>query len=236
MTRPLPQIDLVRVMPLDRIEKKKALERIKFFRPTLTYAPVRASNGDLMNMQPGMFEAVPASWDQVQFDITKKSKHEDEKNTNLVVAKLLFDDTKLKNRTSFHQEFFPLKIGMNAGVTLWNNLYYIENSTPIFPFIDPRRNQGLNSNARDVAFSLMHQRIRVDGSDFENAQFAIYQFPHFGKDERHLKLHTSEKAQLYSYEQLEQMIVEVYQLWEEVLAEREHEKRKTAGGSRGSLL
>jgi hypothetical protein len=149
---------------------------------------------------------------------------------------LLFDDTNLKGRTSFHQEFFHLKIGMNAGVTLWNNLYYVENSTPIFPFVDPRRNQGLNSKARDVAFSLMHQRIRVDGSDFENAQFAIYQFPYDDNEKRHLKVHTSEKASLYSYEQLEQMIVEVYQLWEEVLVEREHEKRKSAGGSRGSLL
>jgi hypothetical protein len=234
--RLLPQIDLVRAMPLDRIERKKSLEQISFFRPPLTYNPMRASAGDLMNMQPGIFSAVPATWKQIAHDVTNRSKHAQERDQNLIVAKLVHDDTAKRDITSFHQEFFPLKIGISSGVMLWNNFYFIDQEVPVFPFFDPRRTRGLNTQARNIVFSLMHQRIRVEGSDFESAEFAIYRFPVNDGDDRYLRIYTSEKAEFYPYDQLEQMIVEVYAQWEEVLAEREHEKRKSADGKRGALI
>ncbi len=233
--RLLPQIDLVRAMPLSRMEKRALLQKVKFFRPTLSYRAVRAVTPDLFNVRPGCLEPTTSCWSEIANAISSRCLHEAERMQNLAVGKQVFEDSTQRRLTGFQHQLFPLKIGISGGVVLWSDFYVVVDGVPVFPFIDPRRSNGLGPIARNVAFSLMHQRIRADGGDFASAEFAIYKFPSEGSESRRLSIYSSDGAEMYSYDDLEQMIQEVYEVWEEVLSDREAEKRRAAGGRVGSL-
>lgn len=53
--RRLSEINLARIGPLDKEEKMHRLRVLKAGRPPHTYNPLRASLGDILNLQPEMF-------------------------------------------------------------------------------------------------------------------------------------------------------------------------------------
>jgi hypothetical protein len=55
--RRLSEIDLARIAPLAAEEKLHRLRALKEGRPPHTYNPMRASLGDILNLQPEMFGA-----------------------------------------------------------------------------------------------------------------------------------------------------------------------------------
>lgn len=234
--RLLPPIDLARIMPKDVQEKRVQLRQVRFGSPLISYNPIRSCIADILNVQPGVFEARQAPWKEISKRIASQSRHKSEFDKNIEIAKILHNYSKQQQLISYAQEFFPLKIGISTGVTFWWDLYYIEHDTPVVPFFDPRLTRGLDKDARNVVFSFMHERVRAPGTDLENAQLTIFKFPRNADDERALKIFSAEDAELYSQEQLEQMIIETYEIWEEVLRERELRVRKTAGQKKGSLL
>ncbi|MEM6665608.1 MAG: hypothetical protein AAF638_04330, partial [Pseudomonadota bacterium] len=102
-------------------------------------------------------------------------------------------------------------------------------------FIEPRRNQGLTAEGRRFAFSMMHERIRAADEDFAAVRLTIFQFHAPSDGRRAVRLHTDEGVELYSRDELEQMVASTYEMWREILEEREREARKRATGT-GPLI
>ncbi|WP_232831419.1 hypothetical protein [Pseudogemmobacter bohemicus] len=102
-------------------------------------------------------------------------------------------------------------------------------------FIEPRRNRGLNAGGRRFAFSMMHERIRTADEDFAEVRLTIAQFGDPSDDRRAVRLHTDEGLELYSREELEQMVASTYEMWREVLEERERKARDRTTGT-GPLI
>lgn len=91
-TRPLPDLDVARIAPLPRDQKRRALEGMKLGRPPYSYDPMRQSILDIMSTEAGPLASVPrAPWSVIEAAIRRRSRSSDEENTNVSVAKALYD-------------------------------------------------------------------------------------------------------------------------------------------------
>ncbi len=82
---------------------------------------------------------------------------------------------------------------------------------------------------------MMHERIRAADEDFADVRLTILQLGDPSDDRRAVRLHTDENVELYSREELEQMVSSTYEMWQDVLEERERKSRGRATGT-GPLI
>jgi hypothetical protein len=233
--RRLPEIDLARIMPLPIEEKRVHLEIQNLGYPPLSYNPTRAALEDIFNVQGELIGVGPVDWKIIEQVVAKDCRNETERRHNLVIAKLLHNHTCENGIWARRKDFFPLKIGLSQGVRFWWNLFFVDEEKAVVPFVDPRLSRGLNREGRRVAFSFMHERVRMPGSDLEDARLAILQFPKNKFGVRELHLHYDDGVELIPHEQLEGMLNETYEAWTAELANRGAQKR-SASGSPGGLF
>lgn len=236
-TRLLPDIDVARIAPQHDDMKRKSLEQMKGGFSTFSYKPVRACFSDIFNIQPDLeFGAVePTPWAVIEAELKKRSRPGEEFTYNRRVALGLYDFATSGRVFGRRQEFFPLSMGMGQKITLWLPMILAIDERATALFIDPRRTRGLTAEGRRFAFSMMHERIRAVDEDFADVRLTIVQFGDPSDDRRVVKLHTDEGVELYSREELEQMVASTYEMWREVLEEREREARGRATGT-GPLI
>ena len=235
-TRRLPEIDLASIAPLPPDQKRRALEALRLGRPPYSYAPVRFSLSNILNLEAGMFEDVGrVPYARIAEAISKKAKSAAEEAANLRVASGLYafaTNTRLRGR---RQDFFPMAIGVGASVVYWHSAVLMVDDRPLVPFFDPRRSKLLTRVGRQFVFSTMHQRIREDSPDFTDVQLGIFQFEKTDEGPRPPRLYTDDGVELFGLDQLEQMVGETYEIWNEVCEGREAETRRR-GGAGGTLL
>ena len=133
------------------------------------------------------------------------------------------------------QEFYPLSMGMGQKVTFWLPMILSIDEQASAIFIDPRRTKRLTADGRRFAFSMMNERIRAADEDFADVRLTIVQFGDPSDDRRAVTLHKDEGLKLFSREELEKMVASTYEMWREVLEEREVKARGRATGT-GSLI
>lgn len=234
--RPLPEIDLASIAPLPTDQKRRALVALRLARPPYSYSPVRFSLSDILNLDAGMFEDIGrVPYTRIAEAISKKAKSDVEEAANLQVASGLYTyatESKLRGR---RHDFFPLAIGVGTSVVYWHSAVLLVDERPVVPFFDPRRSKLLTRLGRQFAFSMMHQRIREDSPDFSAVRLGIFQFEKTDKGPRPPRLYTDDDVQLFSLDQLEQMVAETYEIWSEVCEGREAETRRR-GGASGPLI
>ena len=236
-TRLLPDIDLARIAPQRDDMKRKSLEQMKGGFSTFSYKPVRACFSDIFNIQPNLDlgAAEPTPWPVIEAELRKRCRSDEEFTFNRRVALGLHDFTRSGRVFGRRHEFFPLSMGMGQKVTLWLPMILAIDEQASALFIEPRRNRGLNAEGRRFAFSMMHERIRAADEDFADVRLTIAQFGDTSDDRRAVRLHTDEGIELYSRDELEQMVASTYEMWREVLEERERKARGRATGT-GPLI
>jgi hypothetical protein len=234
----LPDIDLARIAPQRDDMKRKSLEQMKVGYSTFSYKPVRCCFSDIFNIQPeldfGLAEPTP--WAVIETELRKRSRSDEEFTYNRRVALGLHDfagSGRVFGRR--HDEFFPLSMGMGQKVTFWLPMILAIDEQASALFIDPRGTRGLTVEGRRFAFSMMHERIRAADEDFAEVRLTIAQFGDLSEDRRAVRLHTEEGVELYPREELEQMVAWTYEMWREVLEERERKERGRATGT-GPLI
>ena len=87
---------------------------------------------------------------------------------------------------------------------------------------------------------MIHHRARVLDPDLADAELAVFAFPVVtgpdGVERRKLRAYFAGADPLFSYEQLDRMVIETYEIWQQVLAERQDKVRRASGGKKGDLL
>jgi hypothetical protein len=229
----LSEIDLARIGPLDSQEKRHRLRLLKFGRPPHTYAPLRSQLGDILNLQPEMFGSSTdfTPWETIAAAIQKMATSESEAKFNLAVAKSLYDYALEKKIRSYRKPVGAWQVGYGQSISYWWNLYTVLEDQPCFIFADPRISNALTRDGRRFALSLMHERIRVPDPDFAGARLVVAQFGKGVGGARSVRLFDAAEVELFSFDQLNEMIDETYRIWIEVLHERAGEERRKAGGS-----
>lgn len=233
--RLLHDIDLARIAPLPHEERRRRLEQLRTGWPTLSYGPLRRSLGDIFNVDLGLFGPVtPLPWDKVARAVAGNSRSTEECEANLAVAEALHDYASRNNLTGRRQEFLSLPLGEGTRVTYWIPLVLGVNGRALVPFIDPRRSsKRLTAAARRFVFSVMHERIRAADPDFVDVALGVFQFGVDDDGKRHPVLWTDDGVDLYSFEALDQMVRETYELWWEVCEDRTTQSRRKGTGTGG---
>lgn len=233
----LPEIDLARISPQPPEAKWRALEQFRIRFPPHSYAPVRASLSDILNVEAGMLAPLPRTpWSKIAESIHKASRSEDEETANLQVGKGLYsfaDSAGLRGR---RHDFMPLGFGIGKKVVFWHNSVLTLDGRATIPFFDPRRTKSLTAVARQFVFSVMHERIRAADPDFAGVAFGIFKFAITDDEERAPIIHLDEGIPLFSFDDLQYMVEETYVMWREVFMDRTAEARRSSGGSGGELL
>jgi hypothetical protein len=235
--RRLPEIDLARIAPLQAGERRRQLEQHKAGRPPFSYDPLRQTIHDVINVTPDLFgpaEATP--WPKVEQLIWRRSKSEDEYNSNIVVARSLHTYAIAEEIRARQQEIRSLPLGIDLRVTYWWPFVMVIAGRALIPFFDPRRSRRLTNIGRRFVLSMMHEAIRVPDPDLAGVQLGIFQFEPVEDGVRFLKLYTDEGVPLFRFDELDEMICDTYATWAEVLGERETEARRRGSGSRGPLI
>ncbi len=234
--RRLPEIDLARIAPLTTDEKYIALRRQKVANPPYSYDPLRGVLSDILDVEyPLTGRAAPTSWEKIDRKLVSLARKPEELKANRKLAEMLYHHAVAEGLKGRSEDFFPFPIGMTGKVRYWFRLSYIRKDRLVVPFLDPRKQNSLGPKGRRFAFSMMHQAIREADPDFEAASFEIVHFGRAMNGGRTMNVYSDDTVELFSFEELDAMVRETYEIWAVVLREREEEARKAAGSRRGPL-
>jgi hypothetical protein len=233
----LPEIDLACIAPRSTEERRRALEQLRVSHPPHSYAPVRASLSDILNIQAGLIGSLARTpWDRIAEAIRRRSKTDGEEIANLRVAEGLFSYVEETGISGRHHEIFPLALGVGTKVVYWHPALLTFQKHPLIPFFDPRRAQALTEDGRRFVFSVMHERIRAADLDFAQVPLGIFQFSRPDEGPRIPILFIDDGIKLFTFDELDQMVRETYELWREVCEARVADERRRAGGRKGGLI
>jgi hypothetical protein len=179
----------------------------------------------------GSLPRVP--WSKIEQDIRRRSRSDAEEAANLRVGRGLFDYVDEKALTGRHHEIFPLALGVTTKVVFWHPVVLSIDRRPLIPFFDPRRSKALTVQGRRFVFSVMHERTRAADPDFAEVALGVFQFSLSEKGPRVPILYTDAGVTLFTFEELDQMVRDTYEMWREVCEERAAEMRRRAGGGGG---
>ena len=242
--RRIPETDLANIGPMEIELKYRALRVLKEGWGPFSYDPTKLTAPDTFNAQPELFgTAEPTHLDQIRRRIIALLRRGDEEATaNLEVTECLHKYAVDNNVRARRYDISPYNLSSAVGInySFWLPLVLVADDRLIIPFIDPRRTRGLSAIGRRFALSMMHHRARVLYPDLGDAELAIFAFPVLaapsGVERRRLRIYFAGDEPLFSYQELDQMVVDTYRIWQEVLTERRDEARRTGSGRRGSLL
>ncbi len=235
--RPLPDIDLARIAPMQRDQKYRSLFAFKEGRPPYSYEAVRRCSFDIYNIQPEMFgPAERTAWSVIDHDIAKFAKKEEAIIANRNVARSLYNFSSEHDLIGKEIDLFPMKIGGGRRIVIWNSVLLNMDGRLLVPFLDPRKSKGLSELGLKFAFSVMHEHIREADPDFDKVVFGVFKFPAEKSGSRKAQLVLEDDFGKFSFDQLDEMVAETYEIWIEVCEEREEEVRKSSGGSYGPLF
>lgn len=237
INRLLHETDLARTALLPKDEKRIQLRRIRDFVPTYSWSPFRHCLPGIFQARKSLLDLPAVSWPDVEAAIRSKcKKYPSWLQGNLQLAQVLFDHVSKSEIKAREWTFGPLPVGHGASVKFWPDFYCVEHDQPLVVYPDPRRGHGLTRLARKFVFSTMYHHI-VARSDFENALFKIVVFPvNDDDDSRAVKLYQMNEKELVDLDELTLAIQETYQMWFEILEEREREAREASKTGTGGLF
>ncbi len=242
--RRIPETDLANIGPMEVEFKYRALRSLKAGWGPFSYDPTKQTAPDTLNARLELFgRAEPTSLAQIRRRIVSLSRRGDEEAAaNLEVTECLHKFAIERNVWARRYNISPYNLSSAVGISysFWLPLVLMVDDRLTIPFIDPRRTRGLTAIGRRFAFSMAHHRARVLDPDLADAELAIFRFPPVtdedGTERRLLTAYFAGGDPLFSYEELDRMVAETYEVWQRVLAERREEARRASGGRKGSLL
>lgn len=232
----LHETDLARIALLTTDQKWIELRRLREFVPTHSWAPFREALPAICQARKSLLALPRATWAEIEAGIRRRcKKHPHWIAANLQLAKLVFDHATSAEILAVEWSFGGLALGFGAAVRFWPEFYIVENGVPLILSSDPRRGNGLTKLARKFAFSVMYHHIAR--GDFAEARFRIAMFPVNRENKsRSIKFFDATPEELLDYETLNSAVQETYQIWFEVLAEREEEARRAKATGTGGLF
>ncbi|MEQ1811790.1 MAG: hypothetical protein ABL889_17815 [Terricaulis sp.] len=218
---PLPMIDLARYATLSPELKRRALERHRSGGGSWSYDPARGKSKDAFQATTPLDLAMrETSWPQIAADIIRACSHgSEQRDSNLEVAKLLFDWVSENDIRAVEYSLPSLALGKIAQVRYWENLLFEWRGHRYALFLDHRRGNGLrgkHSDASRFVFSAMHHHVRSIDPSFAGYRMAIFRFPLQDDGTRFVEHCTDDGIEHYSFDQLDAMVADTYRVWREV--------------------
>jgi hypothetical protein len=197
-----------------------------------SYDPVRASIADILNAKVPLLERMDeVAWPKIARQITSASNRGVEQAAaNRLVGKVLFDEARSLGWVAAKFDMARMPIGFGEAVRYWSDVLIDDGHGPIVPFFDHRREHGVtNLDIRRIVFSMQNVWVRDRYPDLADARLAVVRFPSDG-DDRSITMDFHVESELLSYEDLNELVRNVYRTWAKVSEVRlETERRKGTG-------
>ncbi len=223
---PLPDTDLACFALLPPDEKRQRLIAFKLGRPTHSWSRFRAVLPGLFNTRKSLFELPKCTWEEIEAAIVRTCrKNPDWLEANLQLAKLLYELNLSRELVAVERQFGVIPIGYGANLKFWTDFYTVQGDRPVISFFDPRRGKGLTKLARKFVFSAMVHNLAV--ADFADARFEIFQFPVDAEKRRSIRIWEMNDDDIIDLDTLNEKVQETYQIWIEVLMDREAAVRRS---------
>lgn len=227
--RPLPEIDLARIAPKPTASKWSMLETFKLGGGAWSYEPARSQVFNIFNpSNPMGLRVEKPKLEDIEHAIRKSCKIDIQEASCIEVTKLLWDWAETNAGLAAERPQGSMAIGTLASVRFWGNFVFLNNGRPTFLFLDHRRRNALSQIGLRFAFSIMHQQLRLSDPDFFDASLLILQFPHPKNGERTIRENWDHDFQLFSLDELQEMVSETYQIWAQINAERSEKRPRAA--------
>ena len=99
---------------------------------------------------------------------------------------------------------------------------------------EPRRKSYLTPLGMTVVLSAQHERLRAMGAEYSDVGLQVWRYKDC--EERTISVYPNEDLDLIPYAQLAAEAADVYQVLDQLIAEREDYMKKSAYGRSGPLL
>lgn len=202
-----------------------------------SYWPSRKHDRDAFDVQGPLLPARSVSRETLLANVAKDCKRgDDETRANTAVSAAIFDLVN-ESRLSSRAREFPrqLEVGPNAGIGGWRP-WTVHGADSLFvPFVDYRKKNGLTADGMRFVFSAMHHSFRTLDLDYADVKLCVIKMPE-SKGARTPELIFDSGIELYSFEEMSDMVSRLYRVWADVLFDREREVRTRRTGSGGGLL
>lgn len=229
---PLPDTDVANFSALDAVLKRRALANFHQLRwINISYASFRKHSSDCLGLRAGMFDLERPPFSKIAREIIRDCRPKTLQNIrfNLMVAAgtyQLAETLRISGRAA--PELAPRMIG-GQYVQCWNRLVLDIDGRAVIPFLDARRSSSrLTPLGRQVALSLMHESTRAMYADHANTRLAVVQFADAKRTTRKATIMYDDGVPLFSYDDLNRMVSETYQMWAEICEGREEDAHRRA--------
>ena len=216
--RLLPITDLARIATMEPSLRLHALRQVKSGGGSGSYEPTRRKLPDIVNRRVGAFPPKRTSWQQIESDISRLSKSDHEERMNKTAAKAIrryCDENEVEAR---ELDGFPLSFSIGVKLRCWSPALFLYKDRMATPFFDMRRTYRLTREGRRFMFSVMHIALRENNPDYQNVEHEIL---HLTKtSDRNIRVISERGMRLFSYDELETMVRDTYELWHSILEER----------------
>lgn len=197
-----------------------------------SYDPVRASTSDILNAKVPLLERMDeVAWPKIARQIASASNRGAvQAAANCLVGKVLFDQARTLGWRAAKFDMARMPIGFGEVVRYWSDVLIDDGEGPIIPFFDHRREHGVaNADIRRIVFSMQNVWVRDRYPDLADARLAVVRFPSAG-DDRSITVDIHVESELLSYEDLNELVRNVYRTWAKVSEERLDAERRTGTG------
>jgi hypothetical protein len=231
--RRLSEIDLARLCTYAAGPSlEQALRNYNTGGGSWSYDPVRASTADILNAKVPLIERMePVSWPKLSQQITAASNRGAvQAIANCMVGKVLFDQAQALSWRAAKFDMARMPIGFGEAVKYWSDVVLDDGNGLIVPFFDHRREHGVsNAEIRRIVFSMQNVWVRDRYPDLAEARLAVVRFPSDG-DGRSIAIEEHVETELLSYDELNELVRNVYRTWAKVSDERVEAERRTGTG------
>ena len=231
--RRLSEIDLARLCTYAAGPSlEQALRNYNTGGGSWSYDPVRASTADILNAKVPLIDRMePVSWSNLARQIASASNRgAAQASANCLVGKVLFDEARELGWRAAKFDMARMPIGFGEAVKYWSDVVLDDGQGLIVPFFDHRREHGVaNAEIRRIVFSMQNVWIRDRYPDLAEARLAVVRFPSDG-DDRSISIDEHVEIELLSYDELNELVRNVYRTWAKVSDERVEATRRTGTG------
>ena len=225
--RPLPPIDTANFAVLPPKYRIRALRRFNQGWAPFSYKPFRRSLSDLLSIGGELLTELPKpNAAEIRKTVVRLSSSEKEEMANLGVTEALL---RFRNEVTIRarfQLFFDQPIGVGHSLRFWENAVFNVNGTGTILCVDPRR-KGLSREGLRFLFSTTHQRTRALDTDYGELRLGRLAFGERADGGRTATIEYFDDDELFSAEEIDNLLSDLYADWAFVCEERQAEARRS---------
>lgn len=236
--RRLPETDIANWAFLPYSMKEKALATwLKPRQAKGSYDPYRLTSGDAVNQQLPLYPSgqVATPWEKLAELVTRKCRGDERLlSMNLPVARATheFSQKELLSAEPVDIGSLTLEGGYRYDFGPGLILRYGDGASAMFP--DLRRTGNLSPHGRQVAYSVLHHRFRINYPEYSALRLEIWRYRN--NDDRTIEVFRHTDQRIYSYEELSKDFAQTYDIMNMLRAGDEVDRRKKGGEDWGPLF